>query len=150
MHLPTYPILEIAPDHSTYRFISEGTNGCIIKVVIFTEFYPGGNIYNMALVDINANNSVSDESISNNGDIRKIFATVARVILEFLSLYPQRTIFFQGSDNEGRRTNVYHRAISQYYQLLTDELNIAGLTLDDVKEPFDPKGKYEIFLVTKR
>jgi hypothetical protein len=150
MHLPSYTISEIAEDHSTYKFFSEGPNGRISKIIIFSEFYAGGNIYNVALGDVMRNDRISDTNVSNNGDIRKIFATVAQVLMDYTSIYPERTIFFQGSDVEGRRISVYHRAISQYYHLLQKELIVEGITNHEVKELFNPNGQYAFFLIRRK
>ena len=150
MHLPSYAIMEISDDHSTYKFVSEGPKGEIVKVIVFSEFFPGGNIYNMALADVLNDDRISDTNISNNSDIRKIFATVARVVMEYTSIYTERTIFFQGSDEEGQRTSVYHRAISQYHHFLENDFDIEGITTDEVKETFNPKGRYEVFLVKRK
>jgi hypothetical protein len=148
--LASYPILEISNDHSTYKFMSNGPNGSIYKIIVFPNFFPDSNIYNMALGDVLADNKVSDTNISNNGDIRKIFATVAKILTEYITIFPDRTIFFQGSDDIGKRSSVYHRAISQYYHLMENEFIFEGVTQNDVKEPFNPESKYQFFLVRRK
>ena len=109
MHLPSYHFLEVSDHYSIFKFISSGPNGDITKLVIFTEFNPMRKIYNLALVDVIENDKISDRNLSNNGDIRKILATVAQAVINYTSTFPDRTIYFKGSDEDGKRTGVVLR-----------------------------------------
>jgi hypothetical protein len=151
MHLPSYAVVERADDYSEFKFISNGPNGDIVKLVIF-EKYPLVDFYNLALVDVVISNPrvISDSTLSNNNDLRKILATVVKILTEYTTLFPDRTIFFQGSDDAGRRTTLYKRAIAAYYNELEKEFDIEGITNLNVRESFNPKGKYEAFLVRRK
>lgn len=149
MHLPSYRIIENAKDYSLFKFISNGPNGSITKFIIFSELDSEENIYNLALVDV-LQHEISDTHLSNNGDLRKVLATVAQILIEYTSKFPERTIFFQGSDNQGKRSSVYHRAISQYYSILEKEFYIHGVISEKVAEKFNPMKKYNGFLVKRK
>jgi hypothetical protein len=94
--------------------------------------------------------NISDTSLSNNGDIRKILATVAQAIINYTLIFPNRTIYFQGSDEAGKRTSVYNAAIRKYFYSLEKEFYIEGYTSEKVKEKFNPMKAYKGFLVKRK
>ena len=150
MHLPSYYFLEVSDHHSVFKFISSGPNGDVIKLIIFTEFNPTRKIYNLALVDVIENDKISDKNLSNNGDIRKILATVAQAIINYTSTFPDRTIYFEGSDEQGKRTSVYNAAIRKYFYILEKDFYIEGYLNEKVKEKFNPLKTYKGFLVKRK
>jgi len=150
MHLPSYQILETADDSSQYKFVSIGPKGEIPKAVVFRLLYPEENIYNVALVDFLKDGTESDTNVSNNGDMREILATVTQVLTAYSEVFPDRKIFFTGSDEEGKRMAVYHRAIREYYSVLQKIFLIEGYINENVKEPFNPANNYQAFLVKRK
>jgi len=150
MHLPSYPVLEIADNYSEYKFISTGPKGNIPKVVAFELMFADNNIYNIALLDIMTDGIASDTNISNNGDLREILATVTRILMDYTATFPERRIFFRGSDDEGKRIAVYQRAIREYYSILQEIFFIEGFIDENVKEPFNPLNQYLAFLVKRK
>jgi hypothetical protein len=54
--------------------------------------------------------SINDMSTTDNQDMPKILATIARIIKIFLDKYPERQVFFTGSTIS--RTRLYRMAIS--------------------------------------
>ena len=151
MHLQSYVILDRTDDYSVHRFLSFGPNGSIAKLIIFSEHISSYNIYNLALVDVINETELSDTHFSNNNDIYKILATVAQTVIEYTKLYPERKIFFEGSDDENKRYNsAYQSAISRYYHILSKEFDIEGFLNDGVKEMFNPNNRYKGFLVKRK
>ena len=71
---------------------------CQTQEKIFVDSF-----YNIALLDVMNDGTLSDTHFSNNNDLRKIMATIVEIIIDYTKKYPERTIFFQGSDDEGRR-----------------------------------------------
>jgi hypothetical protein len=106
MHLPSYKILENADDYSEFKFISKGPKGNIVKVIAFQKL-PVANLYNLSLFDIMSDGQLSDTNFSNNNDLRKILATTIQILMDYTEIFPERSIFFQGSDDKGRRTSLY-------------------------------------------
>lgn len=151
MHLPSYKVIENADDYSEFKFISKGPKGDVVKLVIFKK-YPLLNLYNLSLVDVISDTPkiISDSTFSNNNDLRMILATVVQILIEYTSIFPDRAIFFQGSDEEGRRRMLYHRAISEYYSMLEQYFYIEGITSEYAIEPFNSTGSYEAFLVKRK
>jgi len=150
MHLPSYQILEIAGNYSEFKFVSVWPNGQIQKLVLFRLLDPEDNIYNVALLDILESGMTSDTTVSNNNDMREILATVTRIIIDYSALFPERKLFFRGSDEEGKRMAVYHRAIREYYSILQEIFFIEGFINEKVKEPFNPLNNYHAFLVKRK
>jgi hypothetical protein len=68
----------------TFEFISEGLRGCIIKVVQYTPLHVG-NYYNLGFGDRDLQTGlISDRTVSDNGDSKKVLATVASTLDFFL------------------------------------------------------------------
>ena len=107
MHLPSYEIIERTGDYSEYKFISSGPNGNIVKILIFKRIFVD-TLYNLALLDVMDDGTLSDTHLSNNNDLRKILATIVEVIIDYTDEFPERNIYFQGSDDEGRRISLYY------------------------------------------
>ena len=150
MHLSSYQILSKSENSTEYKFISIGPKGSITKFIIFEELSGEANLYNLALVDQLDNDIISDSSASNNGDLRKILATVAKVLVDYTLVFPERTIFFQGSDETGKRTTVYNRAISTHFSFLAHDFIIEGITEENVIEQYNPVKTYIGFLVKRK
>ena len=67
----------------------------------------------------------------------KILATVAGVVYEYTSTYPERNIIFTGSNNA--RTRLYRMAINKNYNELSRDFHIfvlVELNAEIVKVPF--------------
>jgi len=149
MHLPSYHVLETADDYSEYKFVSIGPKGEIPKAVVFELMFADENIYNVALLDV-LPQGASDTNVSNNGDMRVILATATQILINYTGAFPERKIFFKGSDEEGKRMAVYHRAIREYYSVLQDTFIIEGFVDENVKELFNPLNSYYAFLVKRK
>ncbi|WAC09413.1 DUF6934 family protein [Dyadobacter pollutisoli] len=137
-------------DANLYFFVSEGTYGNITKSVsitrILSEFtnLPGQEIYNLAFGDfkiINGQWMIDDSSRSNNGDMPKVIATVAKVAIEFMHKNETAILSFSGfmdkkSFELGRnqRTNLYQRAINSNFEELCKSFEIIGVVKDHIEE----------------
>ncbi len=149
MHLPSYEILERADDYSEYKFVSRGPNGAILKLLVFKKLFID-TVYNLSLLDVMADGSLSDTHFSNNNDLRKILATIVDVVIDYTAKFPDRQIFFQGSDEEGKRISLYHKAISRHLFVLEKEFHIYGLTDEGAEEVFNPAKEYIAVLVKRK
>jgi len=149
MHLPSYEIIEKADDFSEYKFISTGPNGDILKILSFDKIFID-SLYNLSLVDQLPNGTMSDTHFSNNNDIRKIMATIVEAMIDYTNNFPDRMIFFQGSDEEGRRISLYQRAISNYLFILEKEFDIYGIRNDGTEEKFVSGQEYGAILAKRK
>jgi hypothetical protein len=79
-----------------YRFISEGPMGAIIKVVRFDPMDDTG-YYNLSFGDLCKDETIDDESVTNNKDRETVLATIKQIVHEFTNIYPENPVFFIGS-----------------------------------------------------
>jgi hypothetical protein len=70
-----------------YTFISTGKRR-IQKEVVFTPTIIQ-NVFNMGFGDVLPDGSIDDKANSNNGDIRRILATLVQILIDFTSGFPE-------------------------------------------------------------
>lgn len=124
-----------------FLFNSQGHTR-VTKVVEYTllEGVGNGRIYNFGFGDYDSQNDyVSDLSVSNNGDVYKVYNTVLSTVPIFFESNPDGYIFVQGSDssiefyevckvscrkrcegnckNQGRRISIYRNYITKNFNL---------------------------------
>ncbi len=145
MNYPRYDVQEsISRLH--FEFISEGPNGQIRKVVDYAYIDALG-IWNLGFGDYNPiTDVVDDKVVSDNGDGRKIIATVIFTLSEFFVEYPAATVFFTGSTRV--RTEVYGRIIRQNAQNFSNRFLVEGVNEDGSTEEFDHHKMYSAFLIS--
>ncbi len=146
MQLEKYEVRSSAR-HTGYMFVSVGEQGSIIKVV---EYTPTENPdeYNLGFGDYDpATRSVSDTVKSNNGDRDKVLATIGATAIDFLSWYPETTIFAVGSTDA--RTRTYQMGISRFYNEIELEYGVFGLR-DGHWEVFEPNRSYAAFKMKRK
>jgi hypothetical protein len=75
-----------------YVFESIGPKRKILKVARFTKI--GENLYNFGFGDVDpTTGNISDIVVSNNSDGDKVLATVANIIVNFFTAYPNADVF---------------------------------------------------------
>jgi hypothetical protein len=115
------------------------------KKVEFIRIAP--DIYNLALLDYHPlTNEFSDISVTDNGNMREVIATVITILERFLASNPGQKIYFAGSTPA--RTRLYQIAISQVFDPESD-LSIEGY-VDGQWIDFEPNICFEGFLVKKK
>ena len=116
--------LHVVPSENgrTFEFIIlnsvGGVKKNIVKQVLFDpdhlivgdKSFP---VTNLALVDVLDDGSLSDKSRSGYGNTQAIISIVASCVNEFFKLYPDETVRFRGSDDEGLRTRLYRMLLSK-------------------------------------
>lgn len=147
MNLDRYPV--VASDSSfVYEFVSEGKNGKVAKVIIYSETHIH-NLFNLVLGDKNLETGEIDDTVTtNNGDSRKVLATVASTLYSFTEKFPDVMIFAEGSTRS--RTRLYKIGISNHLNLITPYFEVFGLTLKDKWEQFVSTSNYSAFLVKRK
>ena len=124
MQYPKYTELSISDDFDVFEFFSIGENGSILKKVQFTKTQYS-NIYNLGFGDKQEDGVIDDVHDSKNGGRDKVLATVAGIIYEYTSIYPERRIIFIGST--AARTRLYRMAINKNYEELSKDFYIFAL-----------------------
>jgi hypothetical protein len=102
-------------DYDVYEFFSDGPNGVIKKVVVFTQISDTEPpIYNLAFGDVHpVTGKLDDSVISNNGDGDIVLATVANTISTFCDHYGSHFIYAEGST--ASRTRLYQMGIANLW-----------------------------------
>ncbi len=139
--------LTISKDRLRYEFVSVGSKGQIRKLIEYT-YLSGVGFWNLGFGDLDeTTGQVSDSVVSDNGDGRKVLASVIQSLLSFLNTHPAEAIIFTGSDE--RRTRVYHRIAIQYQREFLSLLTINGLTEDGFEEAIETDKSYLAFVIRK-
>jgi hypothetical protein len=129
-----------------FRFLSEGRNGTVSKMVQFKEL-PDGEVYNLAFGDEITTDTIDDLTITNNGDTPIILATVALAVYEFTAAYPDKYVYFSGSTVS--RTRLYRMGIARNLKELLETFIIYG-RIDDHWEIFELNKEYLSYLVKRK
>jgi hypothetical protein len=117
----------------------------IVKVVEYT-YLSSLNCWNLGFGDFNEQTGdIDDLAISDNGDGRKVIATVAMTLLDFFADYPEETVIFTGST--GLRSRIYQRAVLQYATEFSNLLIINGINQEGELQPLETEATYFAFLI---
>lgn len=135
------PISEIR-----YNFKSISKEKEVSKRVIFTTS-DYQNFYNLALVDVFDDGSVSDISETRNKDMITVFATVIKIVEEFLNQYPETFLVFQGSDK--RRQRLYRLIIGREMSNIQKNFIVLGGFENSQPEHFQINQEYDYFIISK-
>ena len=100
----------VQPIETWYDFDSVSDNKIVKKIVGLTETNLP-DIFSLALLDVLDDGSKSDLSVTDNGDLRTVLATVMRITDNFLTKFPQKVVTFSESDN--RQTRLYRIVIGR-------------------------------------
>lgn len=126
--------ISASSDRKVYGFISTGRVGRIQKIVRFTKFdfsLEYQSVYNCSLLDVKEG-TVTDQTVSDNGDIVIVIATVVTCIESFLRRYSTSFVFIKGSDES--RTNLYKRVLSNYFDAFSHNFVIYGVVVPNHKD----------------
>lgn len=145
MQHQAYPFV-LNEQETHYKFESIGKRGIFEKAVAISKISP--NIYNLALLDFDpTTQDYIDDSVTDNGDMPEIMATVMAIILKYLKEYPSRNIVLTG--NTRARTRLYQIAIGKVIEDIQMYLLILGYK-EDEWIPFEPNGSFESFLIARK
>jgi hypothetical protein len=147
MNLDKYPVV-VNDSSFVYEFVSEGKNGKVAKIVIYTKIHPQ-NFYNLGFGDKNeVTGKINDKIATNNGDRDKVLVTVASTLYLFTDRFPNAKVGATGSTKA--RTRLYRISISKYLDLIKSDFEVFGLTVDNEWEPFESRREYSAFFVKRK
>lgn len=129
-------------DMMSFLFLSEGPQGTIPKIIIFTR--QEKNKWNLAFGDLKEDD-FDDLVISNNQDAMKIIRTVASTAIEFLKTYPKRSIFIRPVDQ--KRKTLYNYVFQKYFKEINTIFDVIG-TIQNTEESYLPVNFYDSFTIT--
>ena len=131
-----------------YQFISEGPKGLVRKSVIFSDTNVE-NVYNLAFGDYDPmTDTLDDLSNTNNGDSKKVLATVAATIYTLTEKYPEAWITSTGSTKA--RTRLYQMGIANNLAEIVKDFVIFGYNCKGYWEQFIVGEQYEVYLLTRK
>lgn len=142
MDLEFYPF-QADEDRLYFEFLSVSAERTIRKAVIFTPLSEH-RLFNLALVDVHPDGSFCDQTISNNGDLETIMATVIQCVAQFFEFYPRADIYIQA--NTPARNRLYRIIISRELPRIKKYYEIYG-TIDSVAEQFEPGREYRLYTI---
>jgi hypothetical protein len=145
MLFPRYE-LEAEDSLEVFEFISAGDKGEIVKIVQFLQI--SDNLYNLGFGDKNLETGeISDIIVSNNGNSRKVLATVAASVYAFTGKYPNAFVFATGSTKA--RTRLYRIGISNNLDEILQNFEVFGLMNSKLKN-FRKGENYQGFFVKRK
>jgi hypothetical protein len=140
--------VEVSFDLQTFEFTSEGPKGNILKVVSYSQINVKG-FYNLGFGDKDEiTGFVSDLTVTNNGDSRKVLATVAATLYAFTMEKPDAAIIATGST--AARTRLYRMGIANNLEEISKDFTVLGLTESLNWEIFRKNITYGAFLIRKK
>jgi hypothetical protein len=130
-----------------FEFTSVGPKGKIKKRVQYSETNLK-NYFILAFGDHDEKtNDIDDTVVTNNGDSRKVLATVAATVYAFTFKHPEAWIHIEGSTHI--RTRLYRMGITNNLLEIKKDFIIHGLK-DDKWHPFRRGVEYEAFLIKRK
>ncbi|WP_375418284.1 DUF6934 family protein [uncultured Hymenobacter sp.] len=142
MDKPFYSFQRLGPNALYFEFVSEGPNP-VRKLVLYSQT-DVADLYSLSLADVNEYGQPDFLSVSNNGDLEQIMATVAQTMLAFFAEHPTATVAFTGSTPA--RTRLYQVVLAREVRAASTNFIILGLHGTDL-EPFVPNRTYDGFVV---
>ena len=138
-------------DERYYIFYSHGKKD-ILKIISFTPIEKNGNkYYNWGFGDLVNNETggfdVDDKTESNNGDVKRIFYTVASTLSVFFETNPEGTVHIKGSNQQ--RMNIYRKIIARHWPELKPFYDINGSTNGQM-QPFQEAMEFDYLLISKK
>jgi hypothetical protein len=131
-----------------FSFESIGDKGSVKKIVQYTEMSIKG-YFNLGFGDYDeGKNEIDDKIVTNNGDARKVLATVVSTLYAFTGKYPEVYVFATGSTEA--RTRLYRMGISTNLEELKEDFLVYGLLANQTFEEFNAGEDYLGFLVTRK
>ena len=100
-----YDIEEVPDDQLlTYLFVSKGQNEDedVVKIIqyAYVQDFDYKPVFNLGFGDLELETgSISDDAMTGNGDVYKVFNTVLSTIPQFYEKYPGHILLVQGSDS---------------------------------------------------
>ena len=149
MNEPAYPF-RVSDDALSYAFDSISEVKIIHKAVEFRPFSVNPIFYNLALLDVNDDGTADDLVASNNQDMKRVLATVFRSMLTFFDRYPNKLIYFNGSDESGLRNRLYRILIARELEEIQKMFEVHGRLANGNYEEFVPNKPYIGFIFQLR
>lgn len=146
MNKPSYEF-EQSNNQLTYKFWSVGNKGEVLKAVIFQQV--SEEVFNVVLGDFDEETeTINDQSITDNGDMPKIIATVIHCIDNFFESYQEKLVYIEG--NHPIKQKLYQRAIKNNLQDIEIHYKVFGVLPHEDIEIFNAEQAYTAFIIQRK
>ena len=147
MNLPRYEYYA-STDQQYFSFYSNGPNGHVKKVVVYSKMNDDPVMYNLAFGDEDPEtNQIRDDVRTNNNDRDLVLATVAITVNEFSDRHGNH--YIQAVGRTPARTRLYQMSIARLIDEIRQDFEIYGYVNDNWHD-FEPNVNYEAFLVKRK
>lgn len=139
--------IKVGEKFMSYDFESDGPKGKVTKLIQYIETELKG-FYNLGFGDkCHITGEIDDYVITNNGDSKKVLATVASTVYTFTNNYPNSWIYAKGSTKA--RTRLYRMGIGSNLIEIIQDFEIHGLK-DSSWHIFERNVDYDAFLIRRK
>ncbi|MCF2496397.1 DUF6934 family protein [Dyadobacter chenhuakuii] len=135
---------EASEDRLEFLFDSVSEKKTIPKIITFTRYADGIDLFNLAFGDLKEDARLDDLAVSNNADMEKVMATVIQSIFLFFQENPKAVLYIEGSTMQ--RTRLYRIIISRELSAFQKDFDIFG-RIKSESEPFVLNRPYDGFVV---
>lgn len=139
----SYPI-NSSVNNLIYIFESKGIKGTIKKVVIFQKLE--ANRYNLAFGD-EVKGKVDDTIDSNNKDMIKVLSTIANIIYDFTTHFPDAVIVISAA--ERRRLILYNGIFRKRFEEIEENFEVEAFK-EGLREIYSPDEFYYKFEIKRK
>lgn len=151
MSVNPYLNIKASSNFQIYEFESVGKVS-LRKRAIFDLIDEVEKIYNLALCTVLDNGKLDCDSPSKNGDMDIVLETVAHIAILYNTRFPERKIYFRGSDDI--RSRKYQMGVNRNLDILNQTFLIEGLVIDQkenivVRETFLKGKNYNALIFTR-
>ena len=151
MAINPYPAIRTSTDYQVYEFISDGKQR-LRKRVRFELVDEVEQIYNLTLCTVLDNEDEDCDTASKNRDMEKVLETVGMIVFIYTNYYPDRKIYFRGSDK--LRTRQYQLSMFSNLNTIVNYFIVEGLVMEEdeikLRENFKTGKNYDAFILTRK
>lgn len=143
MIIETYHYIA-SKNHIQYFFESDGVQGKILKVVLFTHIKEDN--WNLGFGDWHKG-EIDDAIISNNQDLVKVIGTVAQIATDYLEIYPHRCLVIKPIDEKRKR--LYNHVFRRHFKEIDTIFKIIGY-INGIAENYSFEKNYDSFELKRK
>lgn len=152
MAINPYLNLETSSDFQVFDFESLGKT-TLKKRAVFDLIDESEQLYNLALCTVLQDGKEDFNTESKNGDMETVLETVAHIAGIYSDKFPERKIYFRGSN--AVRSRKYQMGVNRYLAILLQIFFIEGLVIDEsdnilVRETFQIGKNYTALIFTRK
>jgi hypothetical protein len=141
------PFYNFTIENEALRFEFLSIGNTIVRKIVLYEYTDVENMYNLTLSDFVSEGLSTIHTVTNNGDLPKVLATVVQTLFLFFDKYPLAFVVFSG--NSPSRNRLYRIVINQYFVNSDLPFDILGL-YDAGIEPFKTNIDSEGFFISPK